>query len=314
MLNAGQNGPRKASGDHLSTPLRSDSLQANGVTPSPNAGSPNSATSENSPAPWSSAIGHATTTGKSGRVIERLMTENDKLKRDLNAQIIKAQELEKSLQTYKPQIEALRQENDNLNHARGVDSGLISRRDRKIEELKAELLGERQRRERAEELARERQKEKDDMEEQGRREAQRLTESERQATETASIFQTTHKQLRAEYNARTESLRTDILALHDSREQDRQKLAKMDVVLEQMRQEYEKVRRVNGEMLEGYERLKEDSKAQIREAEQEVHRENERSRMLSAEMGRVVDEMRWVMAVKRNVKGADVDHGRSGAS
>ena len=113
-------------------------------SPVPNGtSSPSAASESNSPA-WSSAVGHATTSGKSGRVIERLMTENDKLKRDLNAQMIKCQELEKNLQTYRPQIEALRQENDNLSHARGVDSSLISRRDRKIEELRAELVAERQ--------------------------------------------------------------------------------------------------------------------------------------------------------------------------
>ena len=97
------------------------------------------------------------------------MSENDKLKRALNEQMVKCQELEKSLQTYKPQIEALRQENDNLSHARGVDSNLISRRDRKIEELKAELVGERQRRETAESLARQREREKEETEEQTRR-------------------------------------------------------------------------------------------------------------------------------------------------
>lgn len=36
---------------------------------------------------WSSAVGHATTNGKSGRVIERLMAENDRLKRTGTANI-----------------------------------------------------------------------------------------------------------------------------------------------------------------------------------------------------------------------------------
>ena len=130
------------------------------------------------------------------------MTENDKLKREVNEQRVKCQDLEKSLQTYKPQIDALRQENDNLSHARGVDSSLLSRRDRKIEELKADLAGERQRREKAETLARERERDKDDIEEQSRRDIQQMTESTKHATLHAEILETSHKQLAAEYRAR----------------------------------------------------------------------------------------------------------------
>lgn len=230
------------------------------------------------------------------------MTENDKLKRDLNAQIIKCQELEKSLQTYKPQIEALRQENDNLSHARGVDSSLISRRDRKIEELKADLVSERERREKAEALARQREREKEDAEEQSRREMQNMTESTKHATLHAEILETSHKQLSAEYRARAEAWRKDLGALTDGREQDRQKLAKLDVVADQMRQELERTKKLNGEIVEAWERLRDESDGRVRDIEAMNEEENERSRKLSAEMDKVVGEMRWVMGVQRNVK------------
>jgi hypothetical protein len=70
----------------------SDSLDvlANGDMPRAGALSP---PNENQ---WSSAVGHATTNGKSGRVIERLMAENDRLKRELELQILRSQELERT--------------------------------------------------------------------------------------------------------------------------------------------------------------------------------------------------------------------------
>ena len=233
------------------------------------------------------------------------MSENDKLKRDLNAQITKSADLEKSLQTYKPQIEALRQENDNLSHARGVDSSLLSRRDRKIEELREELKLERQRREKAEVLARTREREKEEVEEVSRREGGELRERERHASVHAEILETSHRQLQAEYRARAEAWRKDIESIHEQRELDRQRLARLDVVAEQMRLELERARKCNGEVLEAWEGLREGNQSRMKGLEEEGMRENERVRVLNAEMERVVGEMRWVMGLKsvRDKKG-----------
>ena len=293
LLSPTHNGVRKLSSEHGVSPTRVDSASSAANTP----------TTENSPT-WSSAVGHATTAGKSGRVIERLMTDNDKLKRDLNAQVIKCQELEKSLQTFKPQIEALRQENDNLSHARDVDSSLISRRDRKIEELKADLATERQRREKAESLARQREREKDEIEEQSRREVQSMTESTKHATLHAEILETSHRQLGTEYRARAEAWKKDLSTLAEGREQDRQKLARLDVVADQMRQELERSRKLNGEISESWERYREANDQQLQGLVDEGKKENDRTRKLSMEMDQVVNQMRWVMGVKENVKDA----------
>ena len=232
------------------------------------------------------------------------MTENDKLKRDLNTQIIKCQELEKSLQTYKPQIEALRQENDNLSHARGVDSGLISRRDRKIEEMKAELVAERSRREQAEGVARTREREKEEVEEKCRREVGVLGESTKHATLHAEILETSHRQLAAEYRARAEAWRKDLGAVNEGKEQDRQRLARLDVVTEQMRQELERSRKLNGEIVEAWERMREEGERELQGLVDVGEKENERTRKLSMEMDQVVNKMRWVMNVRDNVKEA----------
>jgi chromosome segregation ATPase len=233
------------------------------------------------------------------------MTENDKLKREVNEQRIKCQDLEKSLQTYKPQIEALRQENDNLSHARDVDSSLISRRDRKIEELKADLAMEKQRRENAETLARQREREKEDAEEHGRREMQQMTESTKHATVHAEILETSHKQLSAEYRARAEAWKTDLGQLSEGREHDRQKLARLDVVSDQMRQELERSRKLNGEILEKWDSLKAEVDTQLKGVEEETYRENDKTRQLSVEMDKVVNEMRWLIGVKNNIRDAD---------
>ena len=235
------------------------------------------------------------------------MSENDRLKRDLNAQVTKCQDLEKSLQTYKPQIEALRAENDNLSHARGVDSSLISRRDRKIEELKRELGEERERRERAEALARVREREREEGVESARREVQRLAEESRHATLHAEILETSHKQLSAEYRARAEKWKKDLQTISEQRTADRERLERLDVVAEQMRTEVERSRKVNADIIEAWERLRGANEEKLRGLVDETEEENQRVRQMSEEMDKVVGEMRWVMGVRRNVKAADMD-------
>lgn len=227
------------------------------------------------------------------------MSEKDKLQRDLNEAMVRCQELEKSLQTYKPQIEALRQENDNLTHARGVDSNLISRRDRKIEELKAELATERSRRETAESLARQREREKEEMDENTRREIQNMTESTKHATLHAEILETSHKQLSAEYRARAQTWEKDLRTIVEGREADRKKLARLDVVADQMRTELERSKKLNAEIVEAWEGLREEQDRRLKGIEDENERENARSRELSTAMDEVVNQMRWVMGVQR---------------
>ncbi|KAL9063333.1 MAG: hypothetical protein Q9157_008293, partial [Trypethelium eluteriae] len=83
---------------------------------------------ENSNSAWSSAVGRATT-GKSGRVIERLMAENDRLRRELRAELSAREELQKRLETSRPITEALQVENSNLAAMRASDASVIARRE-----------------------------------------------------------------------------------------------------------------------------------------------------------------------------------------
>lgn len=224
------------------------------------------------------------------------MSENDKLKRDLNAQLVRAQELEKSLQTYRPQLESLRQENDNLSHARTVDLSLIARRDRKIEELKTDLLAERQRREAAERSARQRALEKDEASERHSREIQAMIESTKHATVHAEILETSHRQLGQEYKSRAQAWRRDITALQEGREQDRKKLARLDVVSNQMRREFERNNQTGTDIVKIWEKAK---KVLIK-LEEEAKVGNARNQKLGEEMEQVVNEMRWVMRLHKH--------------
>lgn len=289
LLTPVPNGIRRTSGDVSSLSRPSN---AENAPPSP-------VSDSGGGAPWSSAVGHATTGGKSGRVIEKLMTDNDRLKRELKEQIIKGEELQRSLQVTKPRIDALQAENDNLTHARGVDNALLARRDRMIAELKADLQGERKRRELFEARSQVLETERDDAVEEKRRELQNLTESEKHATTHAAILETSHKQLSATYKQRLESTRKEVLALREFREEQEARLGRLDVVSEQMRQELERTKKVQGEMLGKWGELKAALTERIESVESESREDGERMRTLSAEMDTAVKQMKWVMGIER---------------
>ncbi|QIW98160.1 hypothetical protein AMS68_003678 [Peltaster fructicola] len=246
--------------------------------------------------PWSSAVGHATTSGKSGRVIERLMAENDRLKRDLELQLLRSQELERNLQTMRPQLDALRAENSNLSHLKSVDGSLLSRRDRKIETLKEELILERSRREASEAQARHIIAERDDALEVARRDTQQAQDEAKHSSTHASILEQSHRQLSTDYRTRAERWRKDVTQIEADRKAEGNKLARLEVVADQMRTELERSRKLQHDFNEQFEQYREATHRWRGELEEVVTKETSRSKALSDDMQSVVDKMRWVMS------------------
>lgn len=248
---------------------------------------------------WSSAIGHATTAGKSGRVIERLMKENDRLKREYELQTLRSQELERSLQTIRPQLDHVRNENDTLKHAKGIDETLLARRDRKIEELKQEIQSERSRREASEALARRYEHENEEIQETSRREVQRAQDEGKHASAHATILEQSHRQLKSEYGQRLDTFRKEFAAMQAKWIADQEKFSRLDLVSEQMRTELEQARILQGEMQESYQRYREATEAWKAGLEGVATEENDRSRKLSQDMETVTRQMKWVMGVEK---------------
>ncbi|GLI76074.1 mother-specific HO expression [Penicillium ochrochloron] len=101
--------------------------------------------SNEAPAEWS-AVGHAAATGKSGRVIHNLQEEVARLKRDSALWQSRAEESQRTSEALKIQMEEMA---DWLRHKEQVNETSlksIDRKNRKIEELRAELHAERTKR------------------------------------------------------------------------------------------------------------------------------------------------------------------------
>ncbi|EME89634.1 uncharacterized protein MYCFIDRAFT_78571 [Pseudocercospora fijiensis CIRAD86] len=259
-------------------------------------------------AQWSSAVGHATTGGKSGRVIEKLMSDNDRLKRELREQITRAEELQRNMEMYKPRIEALESENENLSHARGVDHALLVRRDRQLTDTKEELVVERERREKFEKLAQRLSAERDAAIHDKDREVGEHKERRLQVEAENDVLKTTIRQTKKMYDSRVSAqkfriekeLEPEVKRLQKVLEEDKATMLKLNVVHEQQHQEIERGKALQQEMVAKWEEISKAREERLQLVECERREETERSRKLSVEMDKVVNDMRWVMNVKRN--------------
>lgn len=230
------------------------------------------------------------------------MAENDKLKRELKEQQTKADELQQRVQMCQPRIQALEAENGNLSHARDVDQTLLARRDRQNADLKEELENERQRRQGLATRARELQSERDEAVESKGREVQDLTHQTKHATNHAEILEQSFRQMKESMQARIDGANRDLDQIRVQAKEDRERLAKLDVVTDQMRQELERSRKINSDLLTTWEGMRDAYKKSTAAMHKETTVETEKARKLSMEMDQVVNQMRWVMNIKNNTE------------
>lgn len=254
--------------------------------------------------PWSSAVGRATT-GKSGRVIEKLMGDNDRLQKEIKLATVKLEEEVKRGESATAALDSLRATNENLKAMHETDKATLTRRNRKIEELKVDLEAERSRREKVEKAMNDLGLETDEIVASCRRELHEEKERAKKSTSQYEILSGSWKSLDAGYNRQTQKLKTDIKALLDARMDDQQRLAQLDVVVAQLQQECGKTRKVKDKVVQEFEQYKSEEEESIKDIRERAERNTSTNEQVSKEMAKVLGEMKHVINVKRDVRGAE---------
>ena len=276
-------------------------MEVNVTSASPIPSSPSDDTS-----PWIGGTGLGSAgLGKAGRVRDRLMAENDRLRREMKAEMAKMEELQRTLANQKPRLEALQADNTRLTNIKSMDDNIILRRDRKLTELKAEVLAERTARQAAESRAQDAEQQRDLALDANRHELQQEREKARHATVHAEILQTSHAQLSREYRTRIATSTKSLRELGQARDEDRKRLARLDVVCGQMRQEAERMRSLHADLHNAVQRGETqraaDAERQRTEAERVIgaaaSREAE-NEALGLEMRTVLDKMNWAIRME----------------
>lgn len=263
-----------------------------------NLGSP---ASELGSSPWSAAVGRATM-GKSGRVIEKLQGDNDRLQREKKLATVKLEEEVKRGESARSALESLQIYNQNLSSIHESDKNFLSKKDRRIDELRADLELERERREKAERATRESRRERDEMVEQLRREAAENKELAKRSNSQYDMLSKSWKGLEDRYERQTFKLKTDLQALRREIEDDKRKLFRLEEIMDQLRHEGEKTRKAKERLALDFEAYKTEQERGIREMRQRAeHNADNHDRVLQ-EMESMLGQMRYIINVKNDVR------------
>ncbi|KAI9681166.1 MAG: hypothetical protein M1817_002448 [Caeruleum heppii] len=253
---------------------------------------------------WSSAVGRATT-GKSGRVIERLQAENDRLKRELKLETLRREEEQKKGDNARGQMESLQATNANLLQMWEGDKTSLARKERKVEELKLDLEGEKSRREEVEAQLKEVILAGEKTEEELKRQAREDSEKAKRSGTQYDVLSSSWHQMDQSYRRKTERLKADIEAMTLDGSRDRGKLDSLKIIIEQQRQEIEKMIVAKEGMSRQFDEFKDEVDESARSIREHALDNERRNSEALAETLKVLGEMKHIINVKKYVRGAE---------
>ncbi|KAL9103281.1 MAG: hypothetical protein Q9163_001659 [Psora crenata] len=253
--------------------------------------------------PWSSAVGRATTGGKSGRVIERLMNDNDSLRREKTLAIVKLEEEVKRGESARAALESLQVSNDNLLLMHESDTTLLAKRDRRIQQLRDDLETERARRERAERETRETRRERDDTIDRIKRESAEEKEHCLRATSQYDMLSSSWKSLEEQYLKQTDSLKKDLEGLRAAVDQDRQKLGQMEIIMEQMAKEADRTKRAKQKLSSDFEAYKFEQETVLKCIRENAKHNDMVTEQTQQQMETTLGQLKWAINVRKDCCG-----------
>ncbi|KAF7508930.1 hypothetical protein GJ744_008486 [Endocarpon pusillum] len=285
--------------DHTSSELLPNGVPKMHSSPVLSTGliSPPPASPSPEPATWSSAVGHAST-GKSGRVIERLQGEIDRLNRDLQLLKARLDDSEKARETLITHNSYLQDRNSNYEQSQEANLRQTQRKDRMIDELRENLLREKLRVAAAEQTA----KEATANEEQWRLEASQSRSLAVQKETEYSTIATCRNLENERHQGSLQRLQDSFQALLRERTEDQGSYARLQVIAEQQNQTIAQLEELNSKTNTNFKAYRSEVDEAIANLRRHVSANDGNVVAKLEEMTRVTDQMKWVMAVDCNVR------------
>ncbi|RDL38392.1 uncharacterized protein BP5553_02732 [Venustampulla echinocandica] len=250
---------------------------------------------------WSSAVGRANL-GKSGRVIERLMGENDMLRRDLNIERLRAEEMRQAVKMAEGRMEALTQEHEGKLHEAAINKTLLKRKERQVDDLKAQIDGEKRKANNAMESERTWRDAMEKLEEESKR---KVEEAQTIATlmEGRNNTMTGHWREQGEEVQRAINKHKKVIeVIVERRISDDKRINLLQIVCDQRAAATEILENKNAEIqaaFDEYKRVQEEGLADIKRNARE---REERQEAIIEESQRVLGELKWALGVQKNLR------------
>jgi hypothetical protein len=249
---------------------------------------------------WDSTIGKAGL-GKTGRVINKLVSDNDALKRDLKIERLRAEEAKQAAKLIEDKMERLISDYESRLLEANVTKTLLARKERQVESLTASVELERKRTQEA--LGRERSW-RDEMETM-RTDTKKQVE---EATSHAQLMEGRYNAISSHWKDQGEEvkrsmnkIRGEMSTLIEERMRDDEKITTLHELCDQQDGNIRELRRQKDQITRQFEQYKaqqEGMLAGIRQSAAEHEKEQEN---LIQETKETLDKLKWALSVKENI-------------
>lgn len=253
---------------------------------------------------WTSAVGHAST-GKSGRVIHNLQEEIARLTRELSLYRSRAEEAQHINETLKEQIINISERLRNSEQSNETNLASIARKDRKIEDLKAEVQNEKARRLRAEaETAKVNQLMSEGQDEFHRKCAE-LQETSNYSTSQYDALSKASLREKSDMQRKFKGIRDELASLRDQAELKDREQERLDALIDRQNQELETERRRIQEIFTVYDTYKTTRDREFEDLVTKGRQNQANVDAAVASLKETEDKMKWVMHVKKDIEWAE---------
>ncbi|KDN62366.1 hypothetical protein CSUB01_03836 [Colletotrichum sublineola] len=250
---------------------------------------------------WDSTIGKAGL-GKTGRVINKLVSDNESLKRDIQIERLRAEEAKQAAKLVEDKMERLINDYESRLLEASVTKTLLSRKERQVETLNANVELEKKRTADAQERER---SWRDEMEK------MRVTTTKQveDANTHAALMEGRYNAISSHWKDQGDEvkrahlkLRAEIAALVEERRRDDEKIAALRDLCDQQDGNIKELRRQKDEIEKNFEAYKAQQEFLLKDIKSgAAERDAEQERLLE-ETRSTLARLKWALNVKENVK------------
>ncbi|KAI1650467.1 uncharacterized protein F4817DRAFT_356741 [Daldinia loculata] len=253
---------------------------------------------------WDGAVGKAGL-GKTGRVINKLVSDNEALKRDIQIERFKAEEAKRAAKIIEDKMEHMVADYENRLLEATITKTLLSRKERQVEHLQSTVDLEKKRTADAQERERIWREEM----EKSRRDTKVQVE---EANMHAALMEGRYNAISSHWKDQGDEVKRAMAGLEDriktlveERRTDDEKINVLRDLCDQQDGNIRDLQRQKDEIAQQFEAYKREQEQALKDIKKIAHeREEEQERALE-EAKRVLGQLKWALNVKKNVKGAE---------
>ncbi|KAI0447036.1 hypothetical protein F4803DRAFT_393806 [Xylaria telfairii] len=253
---------------------------------------------------WDGAVGKAGL-GKTGRVINKLVSDNEVLKRDLKIERLKAEESKQAAKLVEDKMERMISDYESRLLEASVTKTLLSRKERQVEHLQSAIELEKKRTADAQEKER---TWREEMESTRRDTKVQVEEANSHATLMEGRYNAISSHWRdqgAEVKRAVGTMNGRIKALVDERLKDDEKINVLRDLCDQQDVNIRDLRGQRDEISQKFEAYKREQEEALRAIKENARKREEEQLKTIEETKQVLGQLKWALNVKRNVKGAE---------